>query len=186
MDKKQLRRKILKKRDALLPAERRRKSLDIIKAIIRTDQYVKASHIMLFSSFGSEPDLSPLLKEILKDGKHAYLPVVVKGDKKILPVEVTGLDGLTAGPYGILEPDTQKYKDVTPSLLELIITPGVAFDPARHRIGYGAGYYDRFFASLPHKVCKIGVAFDEQLVQSVPKEQHDIALDLIITDKRLL
>ena len=69
-------------------------------------------------------------------------------------------------------------------LLELIITPAVAFDTAKFRVGYGAGYYDRFFASLQRKVLKIGVGFDEQVVPEVPREAHDVQLDVVLTDKR--
>ena len=103
-----------------------------------------------------------------------------------MPIEVHSLADLKPGTYDIPEPSPDNYQEVTPNLLDLIITPAVAFDTDKYRIGYGAGYYDRFFASLKKDIIKIGVGFDEQLVQEVPREPHDIRLNYVLTDKRLL
>ena len=186
MDKKQLRKKIICLRDALSAAERDSKAEIIIKKLLATELYQKASHIMLFAAFGSELNLLSLVETIIKTGKHAYLPVVDKKINRILPIEVHSLADLKPGTYGIPEPSPDNYLENTPDLLDLIITPAVAFDYDKYRIGYGAGYYDRFFASLKKDIVKIGIGFDEQLVQEVPREPHDIRLNYILTDKYLL
>ena len=186
MTKKQLRKEIICLRDTLSAAEREVKAEIIIKKLLTTELYQKANHIMLFAAFGSELNLLPLVEAIIKAGKHAYLPVVDKKTNRILPIEVHSLADLKPGTYDIPEPSPDNYQEVTPNLLDLIITPAVAFDTDKYRIGYGAGYYDRFFASLKKDIIKIGVGFDEQLVQEVPREPHDIRLNYVLTDKRLL
>lgn len=186
MDKKQLRKEIICLRDALSAAERNEKAEIIIKNLLKTELYQKANHIMLFAAFGSELNLLPLLETIIKEGKHAYLPVVDKKTNRILPIEVHTLEDLKPGCYGIPEPSPDNYHETTPILLDLIITPAVAFDTDKYRIGYGAGYYDRFFASLQKAIIKVGVGFDEQLIQEVPREPHDIQLDYVLTDKRFI
>lgn len=186
MDKKQLRKEIVCLRDALSPAERNAKAQIIIKKLLKTELYQKANHIMLFAAFGSELNLLPLVETIIQAGKHAYLPVVDKKTNRILPIEVYRIEDLKPGCYDIPEPSPDNYKETTPDLLELIITPAVAFDNDKYRIGYGAGYYDRFFASLKKDIIKIGVGFDEQLIPEVPREPHDIQLDYVLTDKQLL
>ena len=186
MDKKQLRKEIICLRDALSVAERNDKAEIIIKKLLATELYQKANHIMLFAAFGSELNLLPLLETIIKEGKHAYFPVVDKKTNRILPIEVHTLEDLKPGCYGIPEPSPDNYQETTPDLLDLIITPAVAFDIDKYRIGYGAGYYDRFFVSLKKDILKIGVGFDEQLISEVPREPHDIQLDYVLTDKRFI
>lgn len=184
MGKKRLRKEIICLRDFLSDGQRSAKANIIIEKILASDYYQTSEHIMLFAAFGSELDLKPLIEIIISAGKHAYLPVVDKKSNRILPIEVHSLADLQPGTYGILEPSPDNYKEATPDLLELIITPAVAFDTAKFRVGYGAGYYDRFFASLQRKVLKIGVGFDEQVVPEVPREAHDVQLDGVLTDKR--
>ncbi|MHC1717934.1 MAG: 5-formyltetrahydrofolate cyclo-ligase [Acidaminococcaceae bacterium] len=186
MNKKQLRKEIICLRDALSAAERDEKAEIIIKKLLATELYQKANHIMLFAAFGSELNLLPLAETIIKAGKHAYLPVVAKKINRILPIEVHSLAELKPGCFGIPEPSPDNYEETTPDLLDLIITPAVVFDNDKYRVGYGAGYYDRFFASLKKDIIKIGVGFDEQLISEVPREPHDVRLNYVLTDKRLL
>ncbi|MGL5206943.1 MAG: 5-formyltetrahydrofolate cyclo-ligase, partial [Acidaminococcaceae bacterium] len=141
MDKKQLRKKIICLRDALSAEKRHDKAEIIMKKLMENEFYQKANHIMLFAAFGSEINLLPLIETIIDAGKHAYLPVVDKKQNKILPIEIHNLEDLKPGCYGIPEPSADNYQEITPYLLELIITPAVAFDTSKHRVGYGAGYY---------------------------------------------
>jgi 5-formyltetrahydrofolate cyclo-ligase len=87
---------------------------------------------------------------------------------------------LVPGPYGILEPrrDTREY--VVPPDDAPVIVPGIAFSPAGHRIGYGKGYYDRFLAA--HHGLKLGLAYEMQIVPSIPSDTHDVPVDLVITE----
>jgi 5-formyltetrahydrofolate cyclo-ligase len=94
--------------------------------------------------------------------------------------EYTGPEDLQVGEFGIAEPTRGRI--LRPEMIDLMVVPGVAFDRAGHRLGRGAGYYDRYLSS-PHAagVYKMGVCFPWQSVESVPTEPHDIAMDEVIT-----
>ena len=86
--------------------------------------------------------------------------------------------------YGIPEPDSEDVNSVYDDKVEIIITPGVAFDKKGGRIGMGKGFYDKYFESNPKPV-KIGLAFEEQVFDSVPSDEKDKPVDFIITDKNI-
>ena len=87
---------------------------------------------------------------------------------------------------GIMEPDPLLCKPLDPSLIDLIIVPGVAFDSMGGRIGYGKGYYDRFLPQLRADVPKLGLAYDFQVLPRVPQDEFDIRMDAIVTEKGIL
>jgi len=78
-----------------------------------------------------------------------------------------------------MEPEGEKS---SPEKVDIVVVPAVAFDLQGHRLGYGKGYYDRFLKKT--KAVKVGVAYDFQIVEKLPAEQHDIPVDLIITPAR--
>ena len=77
-------------------------------------------------------------------------------------------------------------REFNPDKLDLVIVPGIAFDKKGHRIGYGYGYYDRFLKTIKKKAVKIGLAFDFQLIESIPEEEHDVPMNIVVTDKEIL
>ena len=87
------------------------------------------------------------------------------------------------GKFGIPEP--MELMKVSYKSIDAVIVPGVAFDKNGYRIGFGFGHYDKFLKKTPHAV-KIGLAFEFQIVDSVPKEEHDVPVDFIITEKRVI
>ena len=95
------------------------------------------------------------------------------------------LEDLQPGYCGLLEP-TAGMAGADPEAIDVVLVPGVAFDLHGHRLGMGGGFYDRLLANLPPEVMKIGLAFDEQIVEAVPREQHDVVLDAVITPRRIL
>ncbi|MFV0363070.1 MAG: 5-formyltetrahydrofolate cyclo-ligase [Suipraeoptans sp.] len=186
MDKKQIRSTIIAKRNTLTEEQLASKSQIIREKIIISKEFQKAKHIMLFAAFGSELRLLPLIDIIIKLGKHPYFPVVDKDTMQIFPIEVKRSEDLLSGYYGIPEPNKKYFTPETYKQLDLVLTPAVAFDHQGNRLGYGAGFYDRFFPLLNKDIKKIGVAFHEQIVNSLPFEKHDIPLDTIITDHEIL
>ncbi len=94
----------------------------------------------------------------------------------MIPTAIDSLKDLTSGSYGILEPKLSKAKALDINAIDAVIVPGLAFDKSKHRLGRGAGYYDRFLSSLNDRTATIGIAFDFQITQRLPVEQHDIAL----------
>lgn len=136
---------------------------------------------MFFVSFGSEVHTHDMIKEALKS-KTVIVPKVVHHE--IEPSVIIDFDNLVpSGKFKIPEPiEAMKiaYKNI-----DLILVPGIAFDKEGHRIGYGFGYYDRFLRRVP-KAIKIGLAFDLQIVDKIPREMHDVPVDLIVTEERVI
>ena len=83
--------------------------------------------------------------------------------------------------WGIREPQASPDALVLPPEVDLILVPGVAFTPAGQRCGRGGGFYDRLLASLPARACKVGVCFAEQVTEEVPREPHDVAVNVVIS-----
>ena len=139
-------------------------------------EYKKAKTVSFFVSFGSEVDTHDMIKEALKE-KEVCVPVV-QGDYIALS-KINGLGDLDKeGKYGILEPSS--IIEIDKELVDLIIVPGVAFDKKGYRIGYGRGYYDKLLKEFNGKT--IGLAFSLQIVNKIPKEEHDIRVDKVITE----
>ncbi|MBL8588710.1 MAG: 5-formyltetrahydrofolate cyclo-ligase [Methylobacteriaceae bacterium] len=138
----------------------------------------------VFSSFRGEPDTAPLMRALRSAGLVVALPVVVgRGAPLVFRRHDEG-DALRPGPFGLSEPG-----DDAPALEpDLVFAPLAAFDRAGHRIGYGAGYYDRSLAGLRarRRILAVGVAFAAQEVATIPAEPHDERLDMIVTDSETL
>jgi len=138
---------------------------------------------MAFWSFGSELPTRPILRGLADAGWLLALPVVEAGVLSAVayvpgePVEPTG--------YGPSQP--VDHRRVDPGAISLIIVPGLAFDPAGHRVGYGAGYYDRFLASAPRRTLRVAVGFDFQIVDhGLPHGVRDQPVDAVVTEARTL
>ena len=179
--KNQLKESMLEKRNSLSKEEIFEKSAQIKKNLFSLEQYKKSKTIMFFVSFNSEVNTHSMIKDALKN-KTLVVPKVVQHE--IEPSVIIDFDNLVeSGSFGILEPiDLMKiaYKNIN-----LVLVPGIAFDKEGHRIGYGFGYYDKFLAKVP-KAVKIGLCFDFQVVDKIPLETHDVPVDFIVTEKRVV
>ena len=135
--------------------------------------YQKASCVLSYVSFGTEADTLRILERVLK---------CVPNTNRMVFYRISALRDLSPGAYGILEPkETEAYQDEANALC---LVPGLAFSADGARLGYGKGYYDTFFAQ--HPVLKLGLCYDFQLVPQVPTQPHDVRMDGILTDKRLV
>ena len=175
--KNQLKESIIKKRKSLSKEEILQGSKKIQNNLFTLEQYKKSKTVMFFVSFNSEVHTHEMIKEALKS-KTIIVPKVV--NHEIEPSLIIDFDNLIAGKFGILEPiEATKiaYKNI-----DLVLVPGIAFDKDGHRIGYGFGYYDKFLKKVP-KAIKIGLAFDFQVVDKIPRETHDFPVDMIVTEK---
>lgn len=132
-----------------------------------------------YVAFGSELDPAPLMARLADAGAQLALPRITGGNLAFHSYAIGS--ALEAGPFGIREPLA------TAPLLapEIILTPLLAFDQGGGRLGYGKGYYDRAFADFPDAV-RIGVAYAMQRVAEVPREAHDAALTLILTESGVI
>ncbi len=172
---------ILENRNSLSEKDILEKSNLIKKNLFNLVQFKKSKTIMFFVSFNNEVSTHEMIKESFKN-KTVVIPKVAHPD--IEPSVIIDFDNLLpSGKFGILEPiEAMKiaYKNI-----DLILVPGIAFDNEGHRIGYGLGYYDKFLKKVP-KAVKIGLCFDFQVVEKIPKETHDVPVDFIVTEKRIV
>lgn len=185
MNKKELRRELIKKRDRLSEAFITDASRKITENLLNLDLYKNSTNIFVFVSYKSEVDTHDFIKKAISDGKNIYIPVV---DKKTKTMQISRLDNfsqLSENYMGILEPRESELNISNPEILDLIITPGLAFDVSGYRIGYGGGFYDKFFDSLQRDIPKLGIGFEEQFVDKLPHEEYDIQIDFFLSEINL-
>ena len=116
--------------------------------------------------------------------KKIGLPFVRQKEKRIIPRLVVDFKrDLEDGPYGIKQPKV-KYTSILPlNIIDMVVVPGIAFDKNNHRLGRGAGYYDRFLGTLPKHIPTIGLAFDFQIVDALHmREEHDVPLSQVVVN----
>ncbi len=177
-DKRAMRRSILALRDALSPVQRARHSAGARERLLGMDLFQEAGTVHTFVPFGSELDTRPILQDLWRRGRRVVLPrVVSKGRLEHLAVE--GWHELAPGAWDIPEP-VDGCPAVSPTQVDLILVPGVAFDRQGGRLGYGGGFYDRFLASCPAP--RVALAFHLQVVDRVPREGHDLKVHRILTE----
>lgn len=167
--------------------ERLLRSAEIVRRVLELPEIANANAIFCYVSYKSEVHTHDLIRALLGQGKTISVPKL--GTSKSSPAEVVmqphllhGWDDLTLGRLGILEPTASTAWDGT---IDVCLTPGLAFTECGDRLGYGRGYYDRFFAGHPSLVA-IALAFECQIVASIPHEPHDRRMDVIVTEKRVL
>lgn len=155
------------------PAQLAKDSEQIMGILENTPAFKNAQTVMLYSSLPDEVSTTAFVEK-WRNRKRIILPTVVGDD--IVPVELTSDTTFAVGDFNILEPQNRPYA----GSYDLIVVPGMAFDPIGNRLGRGKGYYDRFLSQHP-SVTKIGVCFDFQLVEQVPTEPNDIRMDAVLT-----
>jgi 5-formyltetrahydrofolate cyclo-ligase len=144
--------------------------------------FVRAKTLGCYVSVKGEVDTRTVIQTALSRGKLTCVPLTSR-NRALQHVQIESLDDLSPSGFGLLEPLNLSGSEVLSSALDLIIVPGIAFDPRGNRIGFGAGFYDRYLEKTP--ATKIGLAYDFQILEKVPLEPHDIALDIIVTPTRV-
>lgn len=140
--------------------------------------------IALTISVFPEVDTRKLIETLWSAGKRVVAPKCIHRTREMDFYEITSFDQLKPAPMGLLEPDETLTHKCSMLDIDVCIVPGIVFDQRGYRIGYGGGYYDRFLPLF--KGTKLSIAFNEQLVEEVPFEKHDIAIDTLITDQTRL
>ncbi|MDK2877872.1 MAG: 5-formyltetrahydrofolate cyclo-ligase [Thermoanaerobacteraceae bacterium] len=180
--KKELRRIFLKTRSELAAEDIIEKSAKIMSRLFSLSEFRGAKTIMFYVDAGNEVKTRDGITKALSEWKRVVVPKVKKG-YGLLAIEIKSLDELSPGTFGILEPAGEK--GISPEEIDLVVVPGVAFDKKGNRMGYGAGYYDSFLPKLRPEVKKVAIAFEMQVTDSLPAEEHDVKMDLIITENTI-
>jgi len=167
----------LKKIRAAIPAEgRNSRSLAIRERLLALDEVRSARAIFLFISYGSEVDTHAILDLFLETGKELAVPRIIDS-REMIATPFTGRDDLVKGQLGILTPrGEQPY----PGEIDIAVTPGLGFTRTGHRIGYGRGYYDTWFAKHPG-TRRIAIAYSEQVLAEIPVDENDVLMERIVT-----
>jgi len=165
----------------VLPGSRAEASAQACSRLQRQQVWREARSVLLYVPLADELDIGPLLREALTD-KDLALPRFNAQRQMYVACRVSDLsDDLRAGQFGILEPE-EGCPEVALNQLDFLLAPGVAFACDGRRLGRGRGFYDRLLAVV--RGVKCGIGFDEQIVDVIPIDQHDILLDYILTPRR--
>lgn len=180
--KQELRKCMSTKRSNLSKEQVRNESKKIFTHLITAKEYKDAERIFCYVSMKEEVDTLELIKRAIQDKKEVAVPKV--HGKEMEFYQIQSLEQLKPGYLGILEPITNK---IVTRLEGIMIVPGLAFDLEYNRMGYGGGFYDRYFYTHSgHKFIKMAFAYDFQVILKIKTEEHDQKMDCIITQKGIL
>jgi 5-formyltetrahydrofolate cyclo-ligase len=169
-------------RAAIPPEERVRLALQIEDRLLSLREAKAARTLLLFYSFGSEVATGGMAEHLLAEGKRLLLPYL--GPDGMEAAEVLAGDPLLTTEYGPREPSHRTPVD--PGEVDMVITPGLAFDRRGFRLGYGGGYYDRYLTRLRPETTRVGIGFSIQLIDRIPEEPLDQRVHFVVTDAELV
>lgn len=185
--KKEFRKKVIDIRKNQSPEFISKNSSIITDKLLSMDCIKNASTVMLYLDFNNEVQTNELVNKLICLNKVVASPITIMDKRELVPCQITNLkEGINIGAYGIREPKEECSPKVDLKDIDVVIVPAVAYDEDCYRLGYGGGFYDRFLEKLRDDAVTVGIAFDLQIFDSVPKETHDAQLNYIITETRTI
>ncbi|HQU55411.1 MAG TPA: 5-formyltetrahydrofolate cyclo-ligase [Saprospiraceae bacterium] len=164
-------------RDAMAPEEKTRAEAAICLQLKETLLTWKARRIHTFLPMDEEVNIWPVIRWALGAGIELSVPKTL-ADRKLEHLVLKDPDDLASGVFGTSHP---RVEIIDSGPYDVILVPGLAFDPQGNRLGYGAGYYDHFLVDHPSAI-KVGICFAEQIADFVPHDAHDIPVDTVISE----
>ena len=187
--KKQIRKDILEVRRSMDIDKKDTYDTLIEKSFFESSFYKEAKNIFIYISYDSEINTKRMINRAINEGKNIYVPRTEFDTKLMNAVKINDFSNLVESRYGILEPKKEE-PFIDPNELDIIVVPGVAFDKNGGRIGYGAGYYDRYFKRINEKnkarITKLALIYDFQLIDEVPTDEEDVLIDAVLTEKQFI
>lgn len=183
--KQKLRAAALKKRRSIPPAELAELSSRVMARLLSLEEYRRARLLISYCATADEVQTKPIIERALAEGKRVAVIATHVATKKLSFSEIRSFDDLAPGAFGILEPRQGRVRPVSLVEADLILVPLVAWDLEGHRLGYGAGYFDRALEG-ERRVAKVGLALESQRLPQIPESRHDVRLDLIVTEERVV
>jgi 5-formyltetrahydrofolate cyclo-ligase len=174
-------------REALSDEKRQEYGQKIAQTVVSGEEFLTADTLLVYMQIGSEVRTDAIIQTAIKLGKKVYVPKVTGREMDFYLIH--GCEECTKGFMGIPEPsgktelfipDSGKKRECT-----LMLLPGLAFDTEGKRLGYGGGFYDRYLAKCPNCVT-MGIAYDFQCEETLPTEETDKNVDIVITEKRIM
>ncbi len=187
LDKRTLRKDMLKKRNSMTSHEVESQSKIIISKLVNLDEFKSSENIMIYLSYKNEVDTNLLLDICLEESKKVIVPLCIEGENRMIPCEIKDpKKELQENSMGIKEPHKELAREVNVKSIDLVIVPGVVFDLKGNRIGFGGGYYDRFL-KLATNAKSIALCYDYQIIDNyIPAEDFDISMEKVITEKKII
>lgn len=169
--------------------DRIRNSRAIQGKLLELKEVERAEHILVYLSLPSEVQTGELIEKMRGAGKTLYIPLVE--DKILSGIEISRLPAsrelkIGKGPHGIPKPLPKDLQLANPEAVDLVLMPGLAFDLKGGRIGFGSGYYDRLLEKLRSHIKRVGMAFDFQIAGSLPQDDNDVPVDILVTESRTI
>ncbi|WP_428323880.1 5-formyltetrahydrofolate cyclo-ligase [Nitrosopumilus sp.] len=178
-EKESLRNLLLEKRDGTSFDLMKIASEKISKKLKKIKTFRDAQKIGAYYPIGSEVLTQDIIQELLSNGKEVFLPRI-SGENMDFK-KISDFSSLERGSFEIMEP---KIECETENNLDVILVPTVGITPKGVRLGYGHGFYDRFLSN--HKTTTISLTLDKQVVKNIPKSDHDMLIDWIVTEDRII
>ena len=178
-EKESLRNLLLEKRDNTSFDLMKIASYKIAKKLKKIRAFRDAQKIGAYYPIGSEVQTQDIIQELLSQGKEVFLPRV--SGENMDYKKISDFSSLESGSFDIMEP---KIECETLNNLDLILVPTVGITPKGVRLGYGYGFYDRFLAN--HKTLTISLTLEKQVVKNIPKSDHDVLIDWIVTEDSII
>jgi 5-formyltetrahydrofolate cyclo-ligase len=180
--KAELRERIRSLREGLSSEDRSRRSGAVAEGLFGLPEVRDAAVVAVFSSFGSEVDTAPIIERAHAEGRRVLLPYLDEGGMEV--AEHRPGNDLVPSSYGPAEPS--RREPVDPGEVDAAVVPGLAFDRRGRRLGYGAGYYDRWLRRLRPNAARIGIGFSFQVVDRVPAGGSDERVDVVVSDEGVI
>ena len=182
--KEELRRRLRLQRKGISEADFIQWSRQIIESLKEQEEYRRAQTIHSYVSMNKRREVNthPLIQEMIGAGKTVVVPQTQFEDSSLHHFKLASFDDLIENKWGVLEP--LEGGRVSAEELDLVIVPMVGGDRRKHRIGYGGGFYDRFLSRV--RCPKIGLCFEQNVVEELPTESFDVALDKIISEEQIV
>ena len=185
MDKAQMRQQLRKRLITLSDRQRDADGKKACQNLINTEQFKQASVVMFYLSLPHEIDATLAILHAWQQEKMVAVPKVSWQQRHMIPVEINSLEtGLAPEAGGLRNPITGV--PVPLEDIDLVVTPGLAFDKKGNRLGRGGSYYDRFFDAQQLRASKCGFAFSQQVVESVPADNRDKPVDFLVTEEGVI
>lgn len=182
--KKELRERLRSTLATLGPQTIHQRSALAAKRLFETPEYRNAEIMMTYLSLPLEVDTNSVVLQAWRDMKRVLAPVVSWDICQMFPVEINSLDeDVVDGPHGLRQP--APGEPIPIELIDLVIVPGLGFDPFGNRLGRGRGFYDRFLGQPAFRGIACGFAVEEQMVGSIPAGPHDVPIHVLVTDQQV-
>lgn len=181
--KSKLRKRILNVRNNMSKEDVKKNSNAIMDKITSLDIYEQSKVVFIYMDFKNEVMTSNLIKRMLSEKKRVVIPYTDNINTVLIPSEITKESDLKLNSFGYYEP--KSILPVNIEEIDLVIVPGVVFDKNLNRIGFGKGYYDKILNRLKPSAKKVAVAHEFQVLENIPAEEHDVKMDMIITEKNI-